>query len=206
MLWTYLKELDQSRLPEGLLQTGDYELKPEKAGKPIVFRTFLEGAGMHAVAVGFPQQMHVAFDALEIHWAIAWKGRFVDAMTTWEERAMTPAKPLGEKVQTFTPRMPLAKLASASDAWPEACGVGAGYASKGYRIGRDGTPVFLYEVEGLTVEDSMRPSADKKTLRRTVTVKGSGEGWYFLGISKNAKPQPLVWKDGLATFEESITP
>jgi len=205
MLWTYLKELDQSRLPEGLLQTGDYELKPEKTGKPIVFRTFLEGAGMHAVAVGFPQQIHVAFDALEAHWAIAWKGRFVDAMTTWEERAMTPAKPLGEKVQTFPARMTLAKLTSANDAWPETYGTSAGYISKGYRIGKDGTPVFLYEVEGLTVEDSMRPG-HKKTLRRTVTVRGSGEGWYFLGISKNAKPQPLVWKDGVATFEESINP
>jgi hypothetical protein len=206
MLWTYLKEIDQSRLPEGLLQTGDYELKPEKTGKPIVFRTFLEGAGMHAVAVGFPQQMHVAFDALEAHWAIAWKGRFVDAMTTWEERAMTPAKPLGEKVQTFPARMPLAKLTSAGDAWPETYGVSAGYNSKGYRITKDGVPVFLYEVQGLTVEDSIRPSADKKSLRRTVTVKGSGDGWYFLGISKNAKPQPLVWKDGAATFEESIVP
>ncbi len=41
-LWTYLKELDQSRLPEGLLQTGDYEIKPEKSVRPVVFRTFLE--------------------------------------------------------------------------------------------------------------------------------------------------------------------
>ncbi|MEZ0277214.1 MAG: c-type cytochrome [Roseimicrobium sp.] len=205
MLWTYLKEIDQSRLPEGLLQTGDYELKPEKAGKPIVFRTFLEGAGMHAVAVGFPQQVHVAFDALEAHWAIAWKGRFVDAMTTWEERAMTPAKPLGEKVLTFPARMSLAKLTSASDPWPEAYGVNAGYTSKGYRLGKDGVPVFLYDVEGLSVEDSMHVSADKKSLRRTVTVKGSGDGWYFQGVSKNAKPQAVIWKDGAATFEESIT-
>ena len=96
-VWTYLKELDQSRLPEGLLQTGDYELKPGKEKRPIVFRTFLEGAGMEAVAVGFPQQMHAAFDALEVRWALAWKGKFLDAMTTWEERAMTPAKPLGGK-------------------------------------------------------------------------------------------------------------
>ncbi|WP_206026037.1 cytochrome c [Roseimicrobium sp. ORNL1] len=208
MLWTYLKEIDQSRLPEGLLQTGDYELKPEKAGKPIVFRTFLEGAGMHAVAVGFPQQMHVAFDSLEAHWAIAWKGRFVDAMTTWEERAMTPAKPLGEKVLTFQPRMPFAKLGSASDAWPEACGVAAGYESLGYRISKDGVPTFRYRVEGLIVEDTIQVSADKKSLRRTVTVRTwvPSDGWYFQGISKNAKPQPVIWKNGAATFEESIAP
>src|SRR5207342_807899 len=49
-IWTYLKEIDQFRLPEGLLQTGDYELKPDKEKRPIIFRTFLVGAGMEAVA------------------------------------------------------------------------------------------------------------------------------------------------------------
>ncbi len=205
MLWTYLKELDQSRLPEGLLQTGDYELKPEKGSRPVVFRTFLEGAGMHAVAVGFPQQLHVAFDALEMHWAIAWKGQFVDAMTTWEERAMTPAKPLGKPVLTLPARMPLAKLGSASESWPEACGVKAGYVERGYRVGKDGVPVFLYDVQGLQVEDSMKPSADKKSLVRTLKVTGAGDSWYFLGVGKDAAPQPVVWKDGSAVFEEVIT-
>lgn len=205
MLWTYLKELDQSRLPEGLLQTGDYELKPEKATRPLVFRTFLEGAGMHAVAVGFPQQIHVAFDSLEVRWAIAWKGQFVDAMTTWEERAMTPAKPLGKSVLTLPLRMPLAKLSSASDPWPDACGTKAGYESKGYRISKDGVPTFLYQIGHLTVEDAIRPAADGKSLKRTLTVKGAGEGWYFLGASKNASPQPVVWRDGSASFEETIT-
>lgn len=160
---------------------------------------------MHAIAVGFPQQVHAAFDALEVRWAIAWKGQFVDAMTTWEERAMTPAKPLGKSVLTFPTRMPLAKLTSASDAWPETWGTRAGYLSKGYRMGKDGVPTFLYEVQGLTVEDTIRPTLDKKSLIRTLTVKGAGDGWYFQGLAKDAAPRPLVWKDGTATFEETLT-
>ena len=204
-VWTYLKEIDQSRLPEGLLQTGDYELKPEKEGKPIVFRTFLEGAGMHAVAVGFPQQIHVAFDALESRWAIAWKGRFLDAMTTWEERAMTPAKPLGEGLISMPLRMPLAKLASASDAWPEACGKAAGFAFKGYRIGKDGAPAFLYEVGGLKIEDQITPGADGKSLHRVLTIHGAGDGWFFLGLGEKAAPVNVVFKDGLAVLEEMIS-
>lgn len=205
MLWTYLKEIDQSRLPEGLLQTGDYELKPEKDGRPIVFRTFLEGAGMEAVAVGFPQQLHAAFDAQEVRWAIAWKGRFVDAMTTWEERAMTPAKPLGTPVLTLPAVMPLARLESASSPWPESYGAGAGYAFKGYRIAKDGVPTFLYEVTGLKVEDTLRPTSDGKSLLHTIMVKGGGQGWYFRGLAKDASPQALVWKDGAAVFEETLT-
>lgn len=209
-IWTYLKEIGQSRLPEGLLQTGDYELKPEKEKKPLVFRTFLEGAGMQAIAVGFPQQVHVAFDALEVRWALTWKGRFLDAQSTWEERAMTPAKALGENVTALAMRMPLAKLTSASDAWPETCGAAAGYVFKGYRIGKDGVPTFLYEVGGLSVEDTMQAGVEGKSLKRVVTVKAAQRGddmlrgWRFLGLSKGAKPLPLEWKDGVAVIEEEV--
>lgn len=205
MIWTYLKEIDQSRLPEGLLQTGDYELKPEKGTRPIVFRTFLEGAGMQAVAVGYPQGLHVAFDALEVRWALAWQGRFLDAMSTWEERAMTPAKPLGDKVTALPARMPLAKLKSAADAWPEECGTAAGFAFKGYRIQRDGTPVFLYDVEGGSVEDVLRPAREPGKFQRTVTIRGTGGGWFFLGMAEDARPQPVEWNDGTAIFEEIIS-
>lgn len=211
-IWTYLKELDQSRLPEGLLLTGDYELKPEKEKRPIVFRTFLTGAGMEAVAVGYPQGIHASFDSLETRWALTWKGKFLDAQTTWEERAMTPAKPLGEKVATLPLRMPLAKLSSGSDPWPEACGTAAGYAFRGYRIGKDGVPVFLYEVEGLQVEDELRPDASGKVWKHTMTVKaGKGgeektHGWFFMGLEKDAKPVALTWKDGVAVVTEEVQP
>lgn len=212
MLWTYLKEIDQSRLPEGLLQTGDYELKPEKEKKPIVFRTFLVGAGMQAVALGTPQGLHAAFDSLEVRWALTWKGKFIDAQTTWEERAMTPAKPLGENVQSLPVRMPLAKLGSASDAWPETYGVGAGYSFKGYRMAKDGVPTFLYEVQGLKVEDEMRPAAEGKVWKHTVTVRAEKgredemRNWYFLGLGKDAKPMSLEWKDGVVIITEEVQP
>ncbi len=201
-IWTYLKELDQSRLPEGLLLTGEYELKPEQVKRPIVFRTFLEGAGMQAIAVGHPQRVHVAFDAFDVHWGVAWKGRFIDAMSTWEERAMTPAVPLGDSVKAMPRIMPLAKLDSPGTAWPETYGEAAGYRFDGYRMGKDGEPVFLYEVGGLKVEDVMRPGADGKSLDRTVTIKGEGAGWYFRGIS--SAPEAVTWKDGAAVFTETI--
>ena len=109
----------------------------------------------------FPQQIHAAFDALEVRWALAWKGRFLDAMTTWEERAMTPAKPLGEKVRALP-----ASHAAGEAGLGLGCVAGGiwrrrgGLCFKGYRLGKDGVPVFLYEVNGLRVEDAMRPDAD----------------------------------------------
>ena len=125
---------------------------------------------------------------------------------------MTPAKPLGENVSAMPMRMPLAKTASASDPWPEACGTAAGYVFKGYRLGKDGVPVFLYEVNGLSVEDTMKPGAEGKSLKRRLTMRALNNddealrGWMSLGLNKDVKPVPLVWKDGVAVIEEEVKP
>ena len=97
-IWTYLKEIDQRRLPDGLLKTERFELIP--SDEPIVFRTFLEGAGMQSIAVGFPPGVHVAFDSLEIRWATAWRG----------PRASLAARcrsPMRSSSTTSAPEMPV---------------------------------------------------------------------------------------------------
>lgn len=126
-LWTYLREIDQQLLPFGLLQSGEYELRPETGPRPIVFRTFLDGAGLQAVAVGGPSGRHAAFDALDVRWALTWRGRFLDALTTWEERAMTPARPLGDAVTTLPAWMPFARTPHPPTPGAEVTGAAAGY-------------------------------------------------------------------------------
>lgn len=206
-LWTYLKEMDQSpRLPEGLSAPDSFELKPEAEGRPIVFRTFLEGAGTHAIAVGFPARRHIAFDAFEVRWAIAWRGRFLDALANWEERTMPPVKPLGEATRMLPEHMPFARLNAATEPWPETWGTAAGYRFQGYRLEEDGTPVFRYAVDGLEIEDAMRPAANGTVLRRTMRIRGgNGGNWFFRGLANGAVPQPLVFENGAAIIEEEIS-
>ena len=205
-LWTYLKELDQNpRLPDGLIAPDSFELKPENEGRPVVFRTFLRGAGTHAIAVGFPARVHVAFDAYEVRWALAWRGRFLDALSNWEERANPPVAPLGDDVRTFAAAMPLAKLRDAGEPWPAAYGAAAGYVFKSYRLGPDRVPTFRYAVGGLEIEDTFRPDAEGRTLRRSVLVRGGEPNWYFRGLPPGAVPQPVVWRDGVAVFEETLS-
>jgi mono/diheme cytochrome c family protein len=98
-IWTYLREIEGQPLPEGLMSAEDFELKPDKAGRPIVFRSFIEGVGTHAIGVGFPGGLNAAFDAQSSRWVLIWKGRFLDAMSNWQERAMPPIKPLGTDVK-----------------------------------------------------------------------------------------------------------
>ncbi|HEY1110618.1 MAG TPA: hypothetical protein VGE76_18350, partial [Opitutaceae bacterium] len=178
-------------------------------GRPIVFRTFMEGAGTQAVAVGFPSGVHVAFDAYEVRWALVWRGRFLDAMTNWEERPMKPIKPLGDAPRMLPNHVAFAPLASPADPWPKTFGRYAGYAFKGYRLAADGTPTFRYTLSGLEIEDTLRPAPDGASLKRTVRVRGAatdGGAWYFRGLGAGVSPQPLVLKNGEATFEETFTP
>ena len=192
-IWTYLKELEQQPLPEGLLRNDDYELKPDKEGRPIVFRTFMEGVGTHAIAIGFPQGMHAAFDALHVRWALLWKGRFVDAFGTWQDRSMPPAKPLGDALMTLGSDSSLRKGDEVMV--PE---------FKGYRLDKQGLPTMLYSVGGIEVEDRLQTAANG--FEHILTAKGRGlEQWTFQGLAKESKPQNLAPDaSGTATVRETV--
>jgi len=150
-IWTYLKELEGQPLPEGLISTEDFELKPAKTGRPIIFRSFIEGAGTHAIGIGFPEEVNAAFDSVQVRWALVWKGRFLDAMSNWQSREMLPIKPLGSDVKT----MP------AADGQRE---------FQGYRLSKDGVPTMLYSLDGQPVEDTLRPTKDG--FERIIKING----------------------------------
>jgi mono/diheme cytochrome c family protein len=150
-IWTYLREVEGQPLPEGLMSSEDFELKPGKEKRVIIFRSFIEGAGSHAIGVGFPSGVNAAFDAKQSRWAVIWKGRFLDAMSNWQDRAMPPIKPLGTDVKEL----------------PAATGERV---FGGYKVGKDGVPTFLYRQDGKQVEDTLRPV--KGGFERIITVNG----------------------------------
>ncbi|WP_395745737.1 c-type cytochrome [Prosthecobacter sp.] len=150
-IWTYLREIEGQPLPEGLMSSADFELKPDVEKRVIVFRSFIEGAGTHAIGVGFPGGLNAAFDAKTSRWAIIWKGRFLDAMSNWQDRAMPPIKPLGTDVKVM----------------PAATGERV---FGGYTLGKDGVPTFRYRENGRPVEDTLRPV--KGGFEHTIKMNG----------------------------------
>ncbi|MDB6137703.1 MAG: cbb3-type cytochrome c oxidase subunit [Verrucomicrobiaceae bacterium] len=192
-IWTYLKELDQQPLPEGLLHNDDYELKPEKEGRPVVFRTFMEGVGTHAISVGYPQGVNAAFDALHMRWALLWKGRFVDAFGTWQDRSMPPAKPLGTSLLKLSKEVAFTNAGTVPE--PE---------FKGYKLDKQGLPTMRYTVGGLDIEDRLQPTATG--FEHIVTVQGQGmDEWTFTGLAKDARSVKLVPDArGVAVLRESV--
>ena len=184
-MWAYLKNIDRQPIPEKIIaaRNQDYELVPKD--RAILLRTFMPEAGTHAIAVGFPENVHFAFDSEQIRLAQAWKGRFLDAQGTWFVRFTPPADPLGEQLTMFPQGVPLALLVDAKQTWP-ADAHAAGYRFRGYRLNKIGIPTFLYQFGNYDVEDTIQP-ADGQSLVRRFRLKQR---------SSNSPEQRSLWLRG----------
>src|SRR6185437_6747547 len=115
-IWTYLSLGHSMALPAGLVPTAGYELVPSDA--PIVHRTFMAGVGPRAIAVGFPEMVHVAFDANGVKLVEAWRGKFYDAKGMWEGRGGQWLGPLGTDLIKMPPGPSFAFLEHPDSPWP----------------------------------------------------------------------------------------
>ncbi|MDO8542961.1 MAG: c-type cytochrome [Opitutaceae bacterium] len=127
-------------VPEGFpsMTTREFELVPTE--RPIVLRTFLQDVGTHAILVGFPAGVHLAYDASEARPALVWKGRFFDAYGTWFSRFAPFEKPLGDALK-----------------WPAPAAPPGLRSFSGYRLDATGVPIFLFTVNGVPVEERFEP-------------------------------------------------
>ena len=174
-LWVYLNELEQTRLPEGLEKKGGFELKP--VNRPIVFRTFMEGVGTHAIAVGFPSGVHAAFDSDAVGWATLWRGKFLDAESTWDDRFTPLTKPLGTNIIKL-PSGPAVGLFQDGMPWSK-----GGLNFLGYRLSKVGTPTMIYRHGKTDITDTLTPMGDGLK-RRMEFAGGEGTLWVRLGVAK----------------------
>ena len=139
--------------PEGFPDRGgkQFELKPTK--RPIVQRTFLNGAGTKAILVGFPGDIHIAYDGGSARPALIWRGAFFDAYSTWFLRMAPFEKPMSEDVYSF----------------PEVEGERR---FRGYRLDEKGVPTFQFVESDRVVKE--RFEVGDGTLRRVLSwEKGS---------------------------------
>jgi cytochrome c2 len=173
-MWAYLKNAGKLELPPKIqkARSQNYELIPKD--RPIVLRTFMEKAGTHAIAVGFPEKVHFAFDAEQVRLAHAWRGRFLDAQGTWFVRFAPPADPLGDERISLPPGVPFVLLNESSGddddlSGPDFDAKKAGYRFLGYRLDKSGVPTFLYRFGRFDIEDRIKPDT-KKTLIRRLTI------------------------------------
>ncbi len=159
-----------------------FEVKP--AQRPRLQRNFVmhgDRKRTHAISVGYPAGLHYAYDLSLGALLSVWKGPFVDASTMWYQRGnLQSALPLGSVIER-SGRPTVALLDDDNAAWPDTLET---YTFKRYRLSENGDPTFAYELEGLTVEDQLRPDADHRMLVRTLDVRGEADNaWVLLARS-----------------------
>ncbi|MGA1400030.1 MAG: PA14 domain-containing protein, partial [Phycisphaerales bacterium] len=155
-VWNYLSLGASMPLPEGLVvEAGAYHLDP--TDRPILFGTFMKGVSPRTICVGYPQRLHVAFDAQANRLAKAWRGEFMDAEGTWHARAGMLEEPLGDDVVEFAPADSIAVLASTESPWPPQ----PAWRGAGITRDADGVPSFVSERVGDsgTIELRLREQA-----------------------------------------------
>ena len=183
-IWTYLKEAEQQKLPDGLLRNDSYELFPAKEERPIVFRTFIHGVGSHAVAVGYPQGVHAAFDAYASRWALIWKGRYLDAATTWTDRYSAPDKPLGTAVKNLGGKAVIDGAAKFG----------------GFVLDKKGVPTFRYTIKKWRFEDRLVPRGNGFV--RQLVIAGPDGALKCRSLMSGTKTVTI--KSGQGLLEENV--
>lgn len=185
-MWAYLKNVRRMKLPPKieLARSQNYELIP--TDRPLLLRTFMHEAGTHAIAVGFPEKVHFAFDAEQVRLALAWRGRFLDAQGTWFVRFAPPAEPLGADLVQLPPGVPFALLDRSqsgkqsdhaeAESTRSFSSEGSNYQFQGYRLDKQGVPTFLYRFRRFDIEDRIVAKEDASLTRvLRITDRTPGE-------------------------------
>ncbi len=154
-IWAYLEDGPRARTPTGLI-TPPMELVP--VDRAIVYRNFIAGAGARAIAVGFPEGIHMAFDAEQMRLALLWQGRFLDVTPHWTNRSAGFVSPAGERVWKLAEGPPLAYLDTPEQAWPTQPARSLGYQFLGYDTTPDGRPTLHYRFADVFVSDRLDPA------------------------------------------------
>ena len=187
-VWFYLTDGADAKTPAGL---GDRFLELIPEDEAIIYRNFIEGAGPRAIGVGFPEGVHIAFDANDARLALVWRGGFIDAGRHWNDRGEGFQPPLGADVLALPEGVALARLPSADAPWPEGRGKELDVVFEGYRLTADHRPTFMYRLGGLKVEDTPNPvgSDGGTALRRLLTFRGSAGGGVWFRAARGSITQ-----------------
>jgi azurin len=157
--------------------------------RPVVVRDFLPDVGPAAMAIGLPNRSNLAFDAGKGRVRYAWHGGFIKLSYAKRDG---PAKLLGDVFYRADNGFPL--RFGAPDREPEAVSF------EGYRFAEDGSPVLHYTVDGVKVEQLIRPRKHGPGVTRVFRLSGVDEPVWF-AAGKDAAGTTVTspdgqWRDG----------
>ena len=166
----------------------------EAQQEPVVLRSFMEHGGRkrtHAVSVGDTTGTHYALDLANGALLYVWKGDFVDATEMWHERGEPQlAQPLGSVLEQ-SGRPVVLRMSEDGTAPPDST---LPYEYVGYRLDEAGRPTFRYRLEGVKIEDRLRPIDQGRALARELTLATDASapeaGRYFVHLAEADRIEP----------------
>ncbi|MEK6235764.1 MAG: PA14 domain-containing protein, partial [Planctomycetales bacterium] len=217
-IWAYLSVGRKGGTPPGLSPDDDSLLRPDD--QTIVFRTFLDQVSAHAILVGFRQRTHMAFDANRVRGVLAWTGPFISTKHAWSGRAGQYAKIESSDLVKLPEGPPFAQLESNTSSWPQdvpkpktaSPRAPDGWRFRGYRLGKDRSPTFLYDVKDVRVEETPGTdfNKDSAVLTRTFSLTSPRDldGFYFLAATgESIEEENGVYEvDGKLRFRVTSSP
>jgi cytochrome c2 len=199
-------------VPEGMDLGESMVLVP--TGEPIVFRTFMSEASPRAIAVGYPEGVHAAFDANVQRFVKLWRGGFFDAKGTWSGRAGQFFGPYGSEVLDLPLGPAIATLPTPEAPWPLPLLTDRdlGGEFRGYRFDDERRPIFDYVLDEVRISEQMLPvvsAGGTHFVRRfTLDLAGATEPYYLLAAegAEIAVTGDDTWVvDGVQTVTVSAT-
>lgn len=156
-LWGFLSLGASMPTPEGMDIGSELVLVPDQ--RPLVFRTHMIDVGPRAIAIGYPENVHAAFDANAVRLAKVWRGAFFDAKGTWQGRAGQFFGPYGTDVLNLPAGPAFAVLDDIDSPWPATGRYDRNVGGRflGYRLDRSGRPSLRYRLGDVVIEETPTP-------------------------------------------------
>ena len=216
-LWAFLSLGGSMPTPEGMDVGSELVLVPDQ--RPLVFRTHMIDVGPRTIAIGYPENVHAAFDANTVRLAKIWRGAFFDAKGTWQGRAGQFFGPYGTDVLNLPAGPAFAVLNDIDSPWPATGRYDRNVGGRflGYRLDDHGRPSLRYRLGDIEIEETPTPlpsGGGADLVRRFRLAAGPAPGPLFLLLAEGeeivAGPGRTWSVDGLLDVsfasEEDLTP
>ncbi|MGJ8676509.1 MAG: PA14 domain-containing protein [Akkermansiaceae bacterium] len=154
------------------------------SGETIIHRNFFSQTDARGIAVGYAEGLNLLFSADSMSLDALWPGPFIDVGTMWTSRGKSRGKILSPLVSKVNSGLPVQVLSSPTSPWQKNSKAPLDAAFRGYQVNDKNQPTFHYEIGSIKFKDELIPSADGKTLSRTLTINtqqatASNEQVYF---------------------------
>lgn len=214
LIWNYLSLGRAAPSPDGFPEEGSYIVQVKE--RPVVLRTFLPDAGARALAIGYPDHLHFAFDAENARLAYAWWGDFLNTAGAWAGRGGANSQPLGKRFWQSPAGFPWAFSARGAAAdWNGQPSRSSGDLRwLGYFFDARGTPAFRYAVTvggaTVTLGESPQPvkAAGAVAFARALEVFGlpaNQDAWFLIAQTAANAPPKLLSRDGRELSAQRVT-